>query len=306
MRKNNNKDIKNLRKKKNYTYRPISSALERVLYNPIKVLDKGFIRVVDYMGNDSSIVQAARVSYGKGTKKKSLDKGLIRYLLRHKHTTPFEMCEIKLHVKLPIFIARQWIRHRTANINEYSARYSILEDEFYIPRKINLAKQSISNKQGRGKVIDDELAKKIIQILKEDSKRNYNNYLWMLNEKEYEEYDNTRESLSRELARINLTLNTYTQWYWKVDLHNFMHFLSLRADSHSQFEIRAYADILLELLKKWVPITYDAFCSYKLNSADLSAEALEVIKKFIKGKKVKRENTSLSQREWDELILLIN
>ena len=306
MRKNNNKDIKNLRKKKNYTYRPISSALERVLYNPIKVLDKGFIRVVDYMGNDSSIVQAARVSYGKGTKKKSLDKGLIRYLLRHKHTTPFEMCEIKLHVKLPIFIARQWIRHRTANINEYSARYSILEDEFYIPRKINLAKQSISNKQGRGKVIDNELAKKIIQILKEDSKRNYNNYLWMLNEKEYEEYDNTRESLSRELARINLTLNTYTQWYWKVDLHNFMHFLSLRADSHSQFEIRAYADILLELLKKWVPITYDAFCSYKLNSADLSAEALEVIKKFVKGKKVKRENTSLSQREWDELILLLN
>ncbi len=306
MRKNNNKDIKNLRKKKNYTYRPISSALERVLYNPIKVLDKGFIRVVDYMGNDSSIVQAARVSYGKGTKKKSLDKGLIRYLLRHKHTTPFEMCEIKLHVKLPIFIARQWIRHRTANINEYSARYSILEDEFYIPRKINLAKQSTSNKQGRGNEIDNELAKKIIQILKEDSKRNYNNYLWMLNEEEYEEYDNTRESLSRELARINLTLNTYTQWYWKVDLHNFMHFLSLRADSHSQFEIRAYADILLELLKKWVPITYEAFCSYKLNSADLSAEALEVIKKFIKGKKVKRENTSLSQREWDELILLLN
>ena len=300
-----NNDINNLRKKKNFTYRPISAGLERVLYNQIKVLDKGFIRVVDYMGNDSSIVQAARVSYGKGTKKKSLDEGLIRYLLRHKHTTPFEMCEIKLHVKLPIFIARQWIRHRTANINEYSARYSILEDEFYIPKTSNLAKQSISNKQGRGKELESELAKKIIKILKEDSKRNYNNYLWMLNEEENEGYDNTRDSLSRELARINLTLNTYTQWYWKVDLHNFMHFLSLRADSHSQLEIRAYADILLDLLKKWVPITYKAFCSYRLNSAELSHEALEVIKKLIKGKNLKRESTSLSKREWDELNQLI-
>ena len=305
-KKNIDKDISNLRKNKNYTYRPVSTGLERVLYNQIKVLDKGFIRVVDYMGNDSSIVQAARVSYGKGTKKRSLDEGLIRYLLRHKHTTPFEMCEIKLHVKLPIFIARQWIRHRTANINEYSARYSILEDEFYIPKKANLAKQSATNKQGRSEELDSNLAKKIIKILKEDAERNYNNYLWMLNEEEYEEYNNTREGLSRELARINLTLNTYTQWYWKVDLHNFMHFLSLRADSHSQLEIRAYADILIDLLKKWVPITYKAFCSYKLNSADLSQEALEVIKKMIKGKKVKRENTSLSKREWDELISLID
>ena len=306
MQKNKKKDTQNLRKKKNYTFRPVSSGLESILYNQIKVLDKGFIRVVDYMGNDSSIVQAARVSYGKGTKKKSLDEGLIRYLLRHKHSTPFEMCEIKLHVKLPIFIARQWIRHRTANVNEYSARYSILEDEFYIPKTSNLAKQSVSNKQGREKELDSELAKKIIKILKEDSQRNYNNYLWMLNEEEYEQYDNDRESLSRELARINLTLNTYTQWYWKVDLHNFMHFLSLRVDSHSQLEIREYADVLLGLLKKWVPITFKAFCSYRLNSADLSKEALEVIRELIKGKKVKRENTSLSKREWDELILLIN
>ncbi len=306
MQKNKKKDTQNLRKKKNYTFRPVSSGLESILYNQIKVLDKGFIRVVDYMGNDSSIVQAARVSYGKGTKKKSLDEGLIRYLLRHKHSTPFEMCEIKLHVKLPIFIARQWIRHRTANVNEYSARYSILEDEFYIPKTTNLAKQSVSNKQGRGKELDSELAKKIIKMLKEDSQRNYNNYLWMLNEEEHEQYDNDRESLSRELARINLTLNTYTQWYWKVDLHNFMHFLSLRVDSHSQLEIREYADVLLGLLKKWVPITFKAFCSYRLNSADLSKEALEVIRELIKGKKVKRENTSLSKREWDELILLIN
>ena len=290
---------------KNTTVRPVALALEKVLYQPFKVLDKGFIRIVDYMGNDSSIVQAARVSYGKGTKKKSLDEGLIRYLLRHKHTTPFEMCEIKLHIKLPIFIARQWIRHRTANVNEYSARYSILEDEFYIPKIANLAEQSSSNKQGRGKKINEDLAAKIIKILKDDSTRCYNNYLWMLNENNTQGYDETRDSLSRELARINLTLNTYTEWYWKIDLHNFMHFLSLRADHHSQFEIRAYADVLIKILKKWVPITYKAFCSYMLNSAELSHEALQVIKELIKGKKVNKDSTGLTNREWEELQQLL-
>jgi len=290
---------------KNTTVRPVALALEKVLYQPFKVLDKGFIRIVDYMGNDSSIVQAARVSYGKGTKKKSLDEGLIRYLLRHKHTTPFEMCEIKLHVKLPIFIARQWIRHRTANVNEYSARYSILEDEFYIPKIANLAEQSSSNKQGRGKKINEDLAAKIIKILKDDSTRCYNNYLWMLNENNTQGYDETRDSLSRELARINLTLNTYTEWYWKIDLHNFMHFLSLRADHHSQFEIRAYADVLIKILKKWVPLTYKAFCSYMLNSAELSQEALQVIKELIKGKKVNKDSTGLTNREWEELQQLL-
>ena len=290
---------------KNTTVRPVALALEKVLYQPFKVLDKGFIRIVDYMGNDSSIVQAARVSYGKGTKKKSLDEGLIRYLLRHKHTTPFEMCEIKLHVKLPIFIARQWIRHRTANVNEYSARYSILEDEFYIPKIANLAEQSSSNKQGRGKKINEDLAAKIIKILKDDSTRCYNNYLWMLNENNTQGYDETRDSLSRELARINRTLNTYTEWYWKIDLHNFMHFLSLRADHHSQFEIRAYADVLIKILKKWVPITYKAFCSYMLNSAELSQEALQVIKELIKGKKVNKDSTGLTNREWEELQQLL-
>ena len=290
---------------KNMTVRPVALALEKVLYQPFKVLDKGFIRIVDYMGNDSSIVQAARVSYGKGTKKKSLDEGLIRYLLRHKHTTPFEMCEIKLHVKLPIFIARQWIRHRTANVNEYSARYSILEDEFYIPKIANLAEQSSSNKQGRGKKINEDLAAKIIKILKDDSTRCYNNYLWMLNENNTQGYDETRDSLSRELARINLTLNTYTEWYWKIDLHNFMHFLSLRADHHSQFEIRAYADVLIKILKKWVPLTYKAFCSYMLNSAELSQEALQVIKELIKGNKVNKDSTGLTNREWEELQQLL-
>ena len=304
MKKKNNANNQ-IQLNKNTTVRPVALALEKVLYQPFKVLDKGFIRIVDYMGNDSSIVQAARVSYGKGTKKKSLDEGLIRYLLRHKHTTPFEMCEIKLHVKLPIFIARQWIRHRTANVNEYSARYSILEDEFYIPKIANLAEQSSSNKQGRGKKINEALAAKIIKILKDDSNRCYNNYLWMLNENNTQGYDENRDSLSRELARINLTLNTYTEWYWKIDLHNFMHFLSLRADYHSQLEIRAYADVLIKILKKWVPLTYKAFCSYMLNSAELSQEALQVIRELIKGKKVKKNSTGLTNREWDELQKLL-
>ncbi len=299
--KNTKKDINTLRSKKNYTYRPISTGLEKILYKSFKVLDKGFIRVVDYMGTDSSIVQAARVSYGKGTKKKSEDEGLIRYLLRHRHTTPFEMCEIKLHIKLPIFIARQWIRHRTASINEYSARYSILEDEFYIPKKYNLAQQSLSNKQGRGKEVDNKTADKILKILKDDSFNCYKNYSWMLNEKNSELHDKNRPSLSRELARINLTLNTYTQWYWKTDLHNFMHFVSLRADSHSQFEIREYGKILLKILSKWTPLSYKAFISYRLNSAELSMEALSVIKKMISGKKISRKQTNMSSREWKEL-----
>ena len=303
--KKKNKEINLLRTKKNLTFRPISAGLERILFKPLKVLDQGFIRVVDYMGNDSSVVQAARVSYGKGTKKKSEDEGLIRYLLRHRHTTPFEMCEIKLHIKLPIFIARQWIRHRTASINEYSARYSILEDEFYIPKKYNLSEQSLSNKQGRGNEVDKNTAEKILKILKEDSLRCYKNYSWMLNEKDSEEYDKNRSSLSRELARINLTLNTYTQWYWKIDLHNFMHFVSLRADSHSQFEIREYGKVLLKILSKWTPLSYKAFLSYRLNSIELSMEALKVIRKMISGKKVTRSQTMLSNREWRELESLL-
>ena len=303
--KKNNTEIKTLRKKKYETLRPVSKGLERILYSPFKVLDKGFVRVVDYMGTDASVVQAARVSYGKGTKKKSEDEGLIRYLLRHRHTTPFEMCEIKLHVKLPIFIARQWIRHRTASINEYSARYSILEDEFYIPKKYHLAQQSLINKQGRGNEVDEDTATEILKILKEDSSRCYKNYTWMLNEKNSKDYEKDRTSLSRELARINLTLNTYTQWYWKVDLHNFMHFVSLRADSHSQFEIREYGKILLKILSKWTPLTYRAFLSYRLKSAELSMEAIEIIRMMIAGKKVTKRKTNLSSREWKELEKLL-
>ena len=295
----------NLKEKSLQTYRPVSKDLEKILYKPLKVLDRGFIRVVDYMGNDASVVQAARVSYGKGTKKKSEDNNLIRYLLRHKHTTPFEMCEIKLHIKLPIFIARQWIRHRTASVNEYSARYSILEDEFYFPKIENLSTQSTTNKQGGGNKIEENHAKVILKKLKEDSLRCYDSYKWMLNEENDKSYEKNRKGLSRELARINLTLNTYTQWYWKIDLHNFMHFVNLRAEDHSQFEIREYGKTLIKILKSWAPLTYDAFMSYKFSSSEISREGLDVIKKMIAGKRVSIKDTSLSKREWNELQTLL-
>ena len=267
------------------------------------MLDHGFVRVVDYMGDDSSIVQSARVSYGKGTKKVSTDSGLIKYLMRHRHSTPFEMCEIKYHVKLPIFVARQWIRHRTANVNEYSARYSILDKEFYLPKKENLAAQSKSNRQGRGDLINGKQADDVLKILKEDAEKTYNNYEFMLNER----YDGTKinenkKGLARELARMNLTLNTYTQWYWKTDLLNLLNFLSLRADDHAQYEIRAYADVMISTLKKWVPITYEAFMDYRVGGMELSFRGKSVISKMIKGESCDFENSKLSKREWNELM----
>ena len=299
-----NNDIKNLRKKKNFTYRPISVGLEKILYNQIKVLDKGFIRVVDYMGNDSSIVQAARVSYGKGTKQLNQDKSLINYLLSHRHSTPFEMNEIKLHIKLPIFVARQWIRHRTANVNEYSARYSILDKEFYLPSAENLAAQSSSNRQGRGDVLEGEQAKEVLELLKNDSERTYDNYETMLNERfDGSTIDENKKGLARELARMNLTLNTYTQWYWKTDLLNLMNFLRLRADSHAQYEIRVYADIMLDTVKKWVPITYDAFMDYRVGGTEVSAKGKAIIQKLIKGEDVDVDSSGLSKREWNELMI---
>ena len=236
-------DIEASRSTLSETRRATVPALEEVLYEPMPVLDHGFVRVIDYMGDDAAIVQAARVSYGKGTKKVSDDAGLINYLLRHRHTTPFEMCEIKYHIKVPIFIARQWIRHRTANVNEYSARYSVLDREFYIPSADQLASQSTQNHQGRGDLLQGEEAQRVLDILKEDATRNYDHYIEMLNEDEKGEVvDESNSGLARELARMNLTLNMYTQWYWKIDLHNLLHFLSLRADAHAQYEIRVYAD----------------------------------------------------------------
>ena len=285
------------------TKRVISPELEKILYSPISVLDHGFIRVVDYMGNDSSIVQAARVSYGKGTKKVSTDNGLIKYLMRHWHSTPFEMCEIKYHIKLPIFIARQWIRHRTANVNEYSARYSILDKEFYLPSENHLAAQSSINRQGRGDVIKGDQAKEVLNLLKEDAERTYENYEIMLNERyDGTQIDEKKVGLARELARMNLTLNTYTQWYWKTDLLNLMNFLRLRADSHAQYEIRAYADIMLDSLKKWVPITYEAFMDYRVGGTEISAKGKNIIKKIIKGENIDFDASGMSKREWNELM----
>jgi thymidylate synthase (FAD) len=289
------------------TRRPVAAALEQVLYQALPVLDHGFVRVIDYMGDDAAVVQAARVSYGKGTKKVSEDKGLIHYLMRHRHSTPFEMCEIKFHVKLPIFVARQWIRHRTANVNEYSARYSILDREFYIPAPEQLAAQSAANRQGRGDVLTGAEAARVLDILKQDSTTAYDHYAEMLNESEAgETIDAEKQGLARELARMNLSLNFYTQWYWKIDLHNFMHFLSLRADPHAQYEIRVYADAMLDVLRKWVPLTAEAFEQHRLHATTLSKNALDAIKRMLKGETVTLETSGLGKREWSELQAVLN
>jgi thymidylate synthase (FAD) len=298
-------EINQLKKQKQTTIRPVSPELEEILYHPFEVLDHGFVRVVDYMGTDSSVVQAARVSYGSGTKKINADTALINYLIAHRHTTPLEMCEIKFHIKLPIFVARQWIRHRTASVNEYSARYSIMEDEFYIPKAQNLSAQSKINHQGRDetKVLNEQEQKMVLDILKKDSTNSYQNYLKMINQDEKGEVlDSEKEGLARELARMNLPLNCYTQWYWKIDLHNLLHFLNLRADSHAQYEIRVYAEIMLDIVKKWVPHCYQAFIKNNKTGKNFSGPALEIIKKMLNGEKVLQENSGLSPREWGELM----
>ena len=295
-------EVEQLRASSSNTLRATVPALEEILYKPLPALDHGFVRVIDYMGDDTAIVQSARVSYGRGTKKISNDKGLIKYLMRHWHSTPFEMCEIKLHVKLPIFIARQWIRHRTANVNEYSARYSILDKEFYIPSAENLASQSEVNKQGRAEALSPEEAQKVISILKNDAEQTYQNYEVMLNENsDGETLDENSMGIARELARMNLTLNTYTQWYWKIDLNNLLHFLALRADAHAQYEIRVYADIILDIVKKWVPITYEAFEDYRIGGTQLSAKEILILKKVIKGETIDPDAEGISKREWGEL-----
>ncbi len=285
------------------TRRATVPALEDMLFTAVPVLDHGFVRVIDYMGDDSAVVQAARVSYGRGTRRVSEDAGLIRYLMRHRHSTPFEMCEIKFHVKLPIFIARQWIRHRTANVNEYSARYSILDREFYLPAPEHLAAQSSSNRQGRGEILEGAEAASVLDLLRGDAMRTYDHYASMLNEGiDGTPVDPDRRGLARELARMNLTLNTYTQWYWKTDLLNLLHFLSLRADSHAQYEIRAYAEAMLEMVKAWVPLTHAAFVDYRLGAVTLSAGMLAVVKQMLAGEAVEQKGSGLSKREWGEMM----
>ena len=280
------------------TRRATVPALEQMLFEPIPVLDHGFVRVVDYMGDDAAVVQAARVSYGRGTRRVSEDAALIRYLMRHRHSTPFEMAEIKFHVKLPIFVARQWIRHRTANVNEISARYSVLDREFYVPQPAHLAAQSAVNRQGRGEVLDGEEAAWVLSTLRSDAERAYDHYAEMLNEGDV---NPQRRGLARELARMNLTLNTYTQWYWKTDLHNLLGFLSLRADAHAQYEIRAYADVLLRAVAAWVPQTFAAFQDYRLGSVTLSAGMLAVLRRRLAGETVHQDDSGLGKREWAEL-----
>jgi len=296
-------EIEALRAASTPTRRATVPALEAMLYQAIPVLDHGFVRVIDYMGDDGAVVQAARVSYGRGTRKTSEDAGLIRYLMRHRHSTPFEMCEIKYHVKLPIFVARQWIRHRTANVNEISARYSILDREFYLPAPENLAAQSAVNRQGRGEVLEGEAASRVLDVLRDDAMRTYDNYAWMLNEDaEGAPLDPSRPGLARELARMNLTLNTYTQWYWKTDLHNLLNFLQLRADSHAQYEIRVYAEAMLESVKAWVPLTWQAFADHRLGAVTFSAPMLAVLQRMLAGETVEQPGSGLSKREWTEFM----
>ena len=299
-------EVAQARGAKSETGRATVPALEEILYEALPVLDHGFVRVVDYMGDDGAIVQAARVSYGRGTRRVSEDKGLINYLMRHRHTTPFEMCEIKYHVKLPIFVARQWIRHRTANVNEYSARYSILDNEFYLPAPQHLATQATVNRQGRGDVIEGDAARHVLDLLRRDAERAYAGYAELLNEDESgAPRDPSWPGLARELARMNLSLNFYTQWYWKTDLHNLLHFLGLRADPHAQYEIRAYADAMLDTIKRWVPMAYAAFLEYRMNAATISATGLAVIRRMLAGEPVDQAGSGLSAREWRELMAVL-
>ena len=301
LNKSEQEEIADSRLQRYSTLRPTVEALEKILYEVQPILDHGFIRVVDYMGDDSSIVQAARVSYGRGTRRLSDDRNLIRYLLRHAHSTPFEMAEIKLHVKLPIFVARQWIRHRTANVNEYSARYSILDKEFYLPNPKQLAAQSEINRQGRGEVLSDREAAQILQLLKQDADVAYTHYLEMLNlSDEGHKLAEDRIGIARELARMNLSLNFYTQWYWKCDLHNLMNFLKLRTDPHAQFEIRVYAEKILDIFRLWCPMAYDAFLEYRLHATMLSKSAVSALQRALRGETVTQETSGLGKREWDE------
>jgi thymidylate synthase (FAD) len=286
-------EIDTLRAAPQPTLRAVAPGMEKHLYSAHPVLDHGFVRVVDYMGDDAAICQAARVSYGKGTRSVSNDEGLIRYLMRHWHSTPFEMCELKLHVKLPVFVARQWIRHRTANVNEYSARYSILDREFYIPAPEHVAAQSEVNNQGRGAALQGEEAARVLEILKGDAGRCYDNYQAMISQ-------DGQAGLARELARMNLPANIYTQWYWKVDLHNLFHFLRLRADAHAQYEIRVYADAICAIAADWVPFAYRAFQDYRLGAVTMSAQMVDCMRRMLKGEVVTQETSGMSVREWRE------
>ena len=248
-----------------------ASDKDALLGKRIDCLDKGFVRLIDVMGDDAAIVQAARVSYGSGTKKVLEDRGLIRYLLRHAHTTPFEMVEFKFHVKLPIFVARQWIRHRTANVNEYSGRYSEMKDEFYTPHPNDIRPQSVANKQGRSdETLPEGMAEQAANAFKSGQDEAYAQYQEFL-----------EQGIAREIARINLPVSNYTEWYWKIDLHNLFHFLRLRIDAHAQYEIRVFAEAIAELVQPFVPYAWEAFEDYVLNAHRMTAPELKVMKHLL-------------------------
>ncbi|MBI3046582.1 MAG: FAD-dependent thymidylate synthase [Candidatus Harrisonbacteria bacterium] len=299
----NEKLPEQIQNKEKKTLRPVNPGAEKWLNRPVKCLDHGFVYLVDYLGDDSAIAQAARVSYGQGTKKVSEDRGLIRYLMRHRHTTPFEMCELKFHCKMPIFVARQWIRHRTANVNEYSGRYSEMSDEFYLPNSAVLRKQSQGNKQGRSEEkLTSEQQAKVLQLFKEDYERQYKNYQESLN-----------LGLTRELARIGLSVANYTQWYWKIDLHNLFHFLNLRLDNHAQYEIRVYGEAMARIVKDAFPLAYEAFEDYRLNAGNFSGPELKLLRLLAKrwpiDKSSAREIASINfrnKRETEEFLKKID
>ncbi|MBN1334647.1 MAG: FAD-dependent thymidylate synthase [Deltaproteobacteria bacterium] len=277
--------------KRHPTGRAVVPAMEAHLLVPVPCLDHGFVRLVDYMGDDSAIVEAARVSFGGGTRAIRKDRDLVRYLLRNGHTSPFEMCEIKLHVKLPIFVARQWVRHRTASLNELSGRYSVLDRDSYLPAPQDLARQSTDNRQGRGEVLDPDDAARVLDLLRHDAETCHATYDHLL-----EQHD-----LARELARIGLPLSTYTQWTWKIDLHNLLHFLRLRLHPHAQQEIRVYATAIADLTRAWVPLTWEAFEDYVLHAVSLSRGGLEAVRRALRGEPVDPSALGLGRREWEEL-----
>ena len=251
----------------------LSTEAERVLDKPIKVLNKGFVRLVDYMGSDERIVAAARVSYGAGTKSFRQDRGLINYLLRNDHTSPFEQVVFTFHAKMPIFVARQWIRHRTARVNEISGRYSVMKDEFYVPAKRDVAFQSSDNKQGRcTETVPDSLRKQVLDILTSANARSYRDYTRLLD-----------KNIARELARVNLPLSLYTEWYWQIDLNNLFHFLALRLDAHAQVEIRRYAEAIDRLARTVCPLAFEAFDNHIRGSVHLSAAETAAVKAMLSG-----------------------
>lgn len=266
-----------------------SEELDAIIGKEFKVLDHGFIRVVDYMGNDSSITQAARVSYGEGTKSVSSDRGLIRYLVKHEHGSPLEMVDIKFHIKLPIFVQRQLIRHRISSINEYSGRYSIMSADHYTPDISDICKQSKINNQGRGDSLSETEAYQVKSVIDDTSDSCRQAYETLINQ-----YD-----VSKEVSRMVLPVNGYTEIYWKINLRSLFNFLKLRMDSHAQLEIREYANVIYDIAKKWVPLSMEAFDDYILNSYKLSSMEIEILKQKLKGNDITQEESNLSKREWD-------